>query len=58
MDDHHTASRNLFLGMNLSTARAEALFMDDHGTVRATASTPLTLSTLKPLWSEQNRQEG
>lgn len=57
-DDHHTASRNLFLGMNRSTPRAEALIMDDHGTVRATASTPLTLSTSKSLWSEQNHEEG
>ncbi len=51
------SSKNLFLGIDISTTSAKALLMDDQGSVAATASTPLTLSTPKPLWSEQNPEE-
>jgi xylulokinase len=47
----------LFLGIDVSTTGAKALLMDEKGTVVATATTPLTLSTPKPLWSEQDPHE-
>jgi sugar (pentulose or hexulose) kinase len=51
------SSKPLFLGIDISATSAKALFMDDPGAVVATASSPLTLSTPKPLWSEQNPEE-
>lgn len=50
------ASR-LLLGIDISTTGAKALLMDRSGQVVASATTPLTLSTPRPLWSEQNPQE-
>lgn len=50
-------SKTFLLGIDISTTSAKALLMDDHGFVVATAFTPLTLSTPKPLWSEQNPEE-
>ena len=47
----------LFLGIDVSTTGAKALLVDEKGTVVATATTPLTLSTPKPLWSEQDPHE-
>jgi xylulokinase len=46
-----------FLGIDVSTTGAKALLIDDEGKVVATASTPLTLQTPKPLWSEQDPHE-
>jgi xylulokinase len=47
----------LFLGIDVSTTGAKALLIDLKGAVVATATTPLTLSTPKPLWSEQDPHE-
>ena len=43
-----------FLGLDTSTTASKALIVDDNGKVLATASSPQTLQTPKPLWSEQN----
>ena len=43
-----------FLGIDVSTTAVKALLIDETGAVRASASTPLTLSTPRPLWSEQD----
>ncbi|HQE92989.1 MAG TPA: xylulokinase [Anaerolineae bacterium] len=47
-------TKNLFLGIDISTTGAKALLMDATGAVVTTATTPLPLSTPKPLWSEQD----
>ena len=47
----------LFLGIDISTTSAKALLIDGQGHVISTATTPLTLSTPHPLWSEQNPEE-
>ncbi len=44
----------LLLGIDLSTTGAKALLIDDRGLVVSSATTPLTLSTPHPLWSEQH----
>jgi xylulokinase len=44
----------LLLGLDISTTGAKALLVDLAGNVVASASNPLTLSTPRPLWSEQN----
>ncbi|MCG6920969.1 MAG: xylulokinase [Acidobacteria bacterium] len=49
--------KRLFLGVDVSTTGAKALLIDEAGKVVATATTPLTLQTPKPLWSEQDPQE-
>jgi xylulokinase len=49
--------RRLFLGVDVSTTGAKALLIDEKGAVVATATTGLTLSTPKPLWSEQDPHE-
>lgn len=49
--------RRLFLGIDVSTTGAKALLIDDKGAVVASATTPLTVQTPKPLWSEQNPHE-
>ena len=46
--------RSLFLGIDVSTTGAKALLIDEKGVVVASATTPLTLQTPKPLWSEQD----
>ena len=46
--------RRLFLGVDVSTTGAKALLIDEKGAVAASATTPLTLQTPKPLWSEQD----
>jgi xylulokinase len=43
----------LLLGIDLSTTGAKALLIDDEARVLSSATTPLTLSTPHPLWSEQ-----
>lgn len=45
--------RTLLLGIDLSTTGAKALLLDERGQTVASASTPLTLSTPRPLWAEQ-----
>ena len=50
-------SKRLFLGIDVSTTGAKALLVDEKGAVAASATTPLTLSTPKPLWSEQDPHE-
>lgn len=44
----------LFLGIDISTTGAKALLMNEEGEVVSSATTPLSLSTPRPLWSEQN----
>lgn len=46
-----------WLGIDVSTTGAKALVIDETGAVRSSATTALTLSTPKPLWSEQDPQE-
>ena len=46
--------RALLLGIDLSTTGAKALLIDETGQTVASASTPLTLSTPRPLWAEQH----
>ena len=41
------------LGIDVSTTGVKALLVDDRGTVVASETTPLTLSTPQPLWAEQ-----
>ncbi|NKQ37801.1 MAG: xylulokinase [Chloroflexi bacterium] len=45
--------KNLLLGIDISTTGAKALLINSQGEVIASASTPLTLATPRPLWSEQ-----
>ncbi len=47
------ASGSLLLGIDVSTTGAKALLIDSSGRVVASATTPLSLSTPRPLWSEQ-----
>ena len=42
------------LGLDISTTSAKALLIDAGGDVVGSSSTPLSLSTPKPLWSEQD----
>lgn len=42
------------LGIDISTTGAKALLVDAGGNVVSTATTPLELSTPRPLWSEQD----
>ncbi len=46
-----------FLGIDTSTTSSKALLIDQGGTVIAVASSPHTLQTPKPLWSEQDPRE-
>ncbi len=46
-----------FLGIDVSTTGSKALLVNDQGQVISTASFPHTLSTPKPLWSEQDPLE-
>ncbi len=46
-----------FLGIDTSTTSSKALLIDETGEVVAVASSPHTLQTPKPLWSEQNPLE-
>ncbi len=47
-------TQSLFLGIDISTTGAKALLIDATGEVISSATTPLSLSTPKPLWSEQD----
>ncbi len=51
------ADPRLLLGVDISTTGAKALLIDQNGEVIASATTPLTLQTPCPLWSEQNPEE-
>ena len=46
-----------FLGIDTSTTSSKALLIDENGEVIAVASSPHTLQTPRPLWSEQNPRE-
>jgi xylulokinase len=46
-----------FLGIDTSTTGSKALLIDERGEVIAVASSPHTLQTPKPLWSEQDPRE-
>ena len=46
-----------FLGIDTSTTSSKALLIAEDGEVIATASSPHTLQTPKPLWSEQDPGE-
>ncbi len=46
-----------FLGIDVSTTGAKALLIDETGAVVASATTSLSLSTPRPLWSEQDPHE-
>jgi xylulokinase len=46
-----------FLGIDTSTTSSKALLIDEQGEVIAVASSPHTLQTPKPLWSEQDPHE-
>jgi len=48
---------NYFMGIDVSTTGSKALLIDAAGTVVASASAPHSLSTPKPLWSEQDPLE-
>lgn len=46
-----------FLGIDTSTTSSKALLIDEAGNVVAVASSPHTLQTPRPLWSEQDPAE-
>ncbi|HMD82410.1 MAG TPA: xylulokinase, partial [Anaerolineales bacterium] len=46
-----------FLGLDTSTTSSKALIIDERGNVIAVASSPHTLQTPRPLWSEQDPRE-
>lgn len=47
-------TRELLLGLDISTTGAKALLVNAAGAVVSSATTPLALSTPRPLWSEQD----
>jgi xylulokinase len=49
--------KSYFLGVDTSTTSSKALLIDEAGEVVAVASSPHTLQTPRPLWSEQNPPE-
>ncbi len=51
------ATQKLLLGIDVSTTGAKALLINQQGEVVSSATTPLSLSTPKPLWSEQNPED-
>ncbi|MFZ1040257.1 MAG: xylulokinase [Anaerolineales bacterium] len=50
-------TKQYFLGIDISTTSSKALLIDERGDVIAVASSPHTLQTPRPLWSEQNPSE-
>ncbi|HLO28457.1 MAG TPA: xylulokinase [Anaerolineales bacterium] len=50
-------AKQYFLGIDTSTTSSKALLIDEEGQVLAVASSPHTLQTPKPLWSEQDPRE-
>ena len=51
------ANPDLLLGIDVSTTGAKALLMDSGGRVVRSSTTPLALSTPRPLWAEQPPEE-
>ena len=51
------SAKALLLGIDVSTTGAKALLVDEAGQVVSSATTPLSLSTPHPLWSEQDPHE-
>jgi len=47
----------LLLGIDISTTAAEALLINEAGSVVKSCSTPITISHPRPLWSEQDPEE-
>ena len=47
----------IFLGLDISTTGAKALLINELGAVISSATTPLTVSTPHPLWSEQDPRD-
>ena len=47
----------LLLGVDISTTGAKALLINQNGEVLTSATTPLSLQTPYPLWSEQDPEE-
>ncbi len=47
----------LYLGIDVSTTAVKAVLVDREGRVQGSASSPLTLETPRPLWSEQHPSE-
>jgi len=45
------------LGIDVSTTGSKSLLIDEHGNVAAVASSPHTLTSPRPLWSEQDPLE-
>jgi xylulokinase len=50
-------SKSYFLGLDVSTTSSKALLIDANGALIAVASSPHTLQTPYPLWSEQDPKE-
>jgi len=50
-------SQKHLLGIDISTTGAKALLIDQAGCVISSATTPLTLFTPRPLWSEQDPRD-
>src|SRR5512138_2797271 len=50
-------AKQYFLGIASSTTSSKALLIDEEGKVFGVASSPHTLQTPKPLWSEQDPRE-
>ena len=50
-------AKSYFLGVDTSTTSSKALLIDEGGVVVAVASSPHTLQTPRPLWSEQDPLE-
>ena len=50
-------SQTYFLGIDISTTSSKALLIDEKGKVVAVGSSPHTLQTPKPLWSEQDPRQ-
>jgi xylulokinase len=51
------STKSYFLGVDTSTTSSKALLIDEAGAVVAIASSPHTLQTPRPLWSEQDPPE-
>jgi len=47
----------MYLGLDIGTSSVKAVLVDDSQTVIDQATAPLSVSRLKPLWSEQDPQE-
>jgi xylulokinase len=50
-------TKRYFLGIDISTTGSKALLIEDSGTVVGVKSSPHTLQSPKPLWSEQDPTE-